>query len=288
MLEVIFLGTSGSIPTPSRGMPALMINYWDKKLLWDCGEGTQRQMMNYKVGFGSIDAIFVTHPHLDHYLGVFGLLETLNLSFTTHRPLDLVLPSTIVDNIRDYPFVKITKMKKGVVYKTSGFRIEAFPVQHTRQAYGLLFIEEDRRKFDEKKAHSLGLQGKMFSEIQKTGRVIVNGKKILLNDVSWVKPGRRIVYTGDSAPSDAIVEAAKGADLLIHDGTYAEEHETEAKETNHSMVTDAAQIAKKAKVKQLVLVHISPRYPETGKLLAQAQKIFKNTAIAVDGFRIKL
>lgn len=288
MFEVIFLGTSGSVPTPSRGMPALMINYWNKKLLWDCGEGTQRQMMQYKVGFGSIDAIFVTHPHLDHYLGMFGLLETLNLSFTTHRPLDLIIPGSIENNVRNYPFVKITKMKKGLVYKSPGFRVEAFPVQHSRQAYGLLFIEEDRRKFDEKKAHAMGLKGKMFSDIQKKGQISVNGRIISLDDVSWLKPGRRIVYSGDSAPSDSVLEAAKGADLLIHDGTYSEEHEAEAKETSHSRVTDAAQIAKKAKVGKLVLMHISPRYPETDELLVQAQKIFKNTAIAVDGLRIKL
>lgn len=286
MLKVIFLGTSGSTPTVERGMPAIAIKYGSELMLWDCGEGTQRQMMRFKAGFGSINAIFITHPHLDHYIGLYGLLETLRLSSPSPKPVSLFLPTGI--EVGDHPFISVSKMRSGKLYKGKGFTISAFPVKHSRSSYGLLFEEDDKLKFDEGKAHSLGLRGRLFRDIQEKGKVGTGKGEVRLEDVTWVKPGRRIAYSGDCIMDDNTIESAKGADLLIHEGTFDESMGAEAKERMHSTVVDAATVAKEAGVKRLVLTHISPRYSEVEELLAQAKRVFPSTEIAYDGMSLDL
>lgn len=286
MLQVTFLGTSGSIPTVERGMPSLAIKYESELLLWDCGEGTQRQLMRYKTGYGSIDAIFITHPHLDHYLGVYGLLETLKLSSASPRPLNIIGPKNV--RVQDYEFVKFSQMKKGKIYTGRGFTVSAYPVRHSTGSYGLVFREDDSLKFHEKKAHQFGLKGRLFKEIQKKGFVKTEKGKVKLEDVSWTKPGRTIVYSGDCAPDKATIKEAEGADLLIHEGTFDASMKEEAEDRLHSTVEDAAAVAKKAKAKRLLITHISPRYSDTSILLEQARKIFPNTEIAKDGMIVNI
>lgn len=290
MLEVTFIGTSGSIPTTERGMPALSVKYESELLLYDCGEGTQRQMMRYKVGFGSINAIFITHPHLDHYVGLFGLLETLNLSSPKPKPLKLFLPSVMGDPFTErHKFVGLDRTKKGLLYEGKGFRVSAFRVKHCKDAFGFVFEEDEKIKFHEKKAKGLGIKGRMFSQIQKKGHIIVNNNRIELDEVTWSKPGRRIVYSGDCPYCESTVEAAKGADLLVHEGTFDHSKADEAKQRGHSTVEDAARVAKDAGVKRLAITHISPRYSdEADELLKEAKKIFPDTVIAKDGMKIKL
>ena len=287
MFEVTFLGTSGSTPTVERSMPALAVKYESSLLLWDCGEGTQRQMMKYKVGYGSVDAIFITHPHLDHYLGLFGLLETLRLS-PCPRKLKAFVPSGL-DIGERYGFVESSRIRNGEILRNNDFSVSAYRVKHCKDAHGLVFQENDRVKFHEEKAHSLGLQGMLFREIQQKGKVKVGGKEIRLEDVSWVKPGRKIVYSGDCLPDENTIEAAKGADLLIHEATFDNSRKEEADERMHSTAENAAQIAKKAGVKKLVLTHISPRYSDTAdaeELLRQATDVFPETELACDGMKI--
>lgn len=287
MLQVIFLGTSGSAPTTERGMPAVALKYESELLLWDCGEGTQRQLMRYKTGYGSISAIFITHPHLDHYLGLYGLLETLKLSSPSPKKLSLFVPSG-VDIPDRYEFAKANRMGGGELYRAKGFSVEAFHVKHCRSAYGLVFREEDRIKFHEEKAHGLGLKGRLFKEIQKKGSVKLGEREIRLEEVSWVKPGRKIVYSGDCLPDSNIIEAARGADLLIHEATFESSRKEEAEERLHSTAAQAAETAKKANVKKLVLTHISPRYSDAAVLLDEARKIFPNAELAADGMKIEL
>lgn len=285
MLRITFLGTSGSIPTLERGMPAIALKYGKELMLWDCGEGTQRQLMRYKVGFGSINSIFITHPHLDHFLGLYGLLETLRLSSPSPKPLSLFLPRKV--SIREYGFVETRAVRKGKLYSGQGFSVSAFPVKHCAGSYGFLFKEADRIKFHEKEAHSLGLKGEMFRSIQEKGKVRTPKGVVRLEDVSWVRPGRKIVFSGDTAGHNSnIVEQAKGADLLIHEGTFDSSLKEEAEERMHSTVADAAMTAKKAGVKRLVITHISPRYSDTDILLSEARKIFKDSEIAYDGMGI--
>lgn len=287
MLQLTFLGTSGSVPTTERAMPALSLKYNSTLMLWDCGEGTQRQMMRYKVGYGSVSQIYVTHPHLDHYLGIFGLLETLRLSSVSPSKLTIYSPKIFGDDLEErYNFINFKKMKKGVLHKEDDYTISAFPIKHCKSSYGLVFEEAAIRKFYEKKAHKLGLKGRLFKEIQKKGSVTVKGKKITLDSVTWLRPGRKIVYTGDGIPSDITIDVAKNADVLIHESTFDSSKESEALERFHSTTEQAAKIAKKAKVKRLLLTHISPRYSDTVLLLKQARKIFKNSEIAQDGMTI--
>lgn len=286
MLRVTFLGTSGSIPTVERGMPAISIKYESELMLWDCGEGTQRQLMRYKVGYGSLDNIFITHPHLDHYLGLYGLLETLKLSSPSPRPLGLFLPRGL--DMEGYPFAKVEKIKGGQLYRGRGFTVSAFAVKHCRGSHGFVFQEDDRVKFHEEKAHGLGLSGRMFREIQQKGKVRTERGEVTLEEVTWVKPGRKIVYTGDCAPDESVIEAAKGADLLIHEATFDSSMKAEALERMHSTVDDAAGVARRAGAKMLVLTHLSPRYSDTGPLLEQAKALFPQARIAEDGLAIEL
>ncbi len=292
MFSVTFLGTAGSMPTPERNVSSLAIKYEGKLFLFDCGEGTQRQMMKYKVGYGSLDAVFLTHLHLDHFLGVYGLIETLHLTSPNPKLITFFAPKQFEQLlINRYPFVRIEETKKGELFRAKGFSISAFPVKHGQNAYGFIFQEEEKIKFDEKKAKSLGLKGRMFSEIQNKGSLTVNGKKIKLEDITWTKPGRKVIYTGDSAPCNETVKVAKDADVLIHEATFSEEKKEEAKERMHSTAMQAAEIAKKANVKKLILTHISSRYSsqeELKKLLEEARSIVANCEIAFDGQTINL
>lgn len=284
MLRLTFLGTSGSTPTIERGMPAIAIKYESELLLWDCGEGTQRQMMRYKVGYGSVNAIFITHPHVDHYLGLFGLLETLKLSSPSPKKLRLFMPKAIGEP--NYDFITTESVKSGEIYRGRDFSVTAFQVKHCRGAYGFVFQEDEKIKFHEEKAHSLGLQGRMFKEIQQKGSMKVGGKTIDLDDITWKRPGRKIVYSGDCFPDRHLIEAAKGADILIHEGTFDASLKEEATERQHSTVEDAARTAKEAGVKQLFITHISPRYSDVAPLIEQAKAIFPASEIAVDGLSI--
>ncbi len=292
MLNVTFLGTSGGSPTIERGLPSISLRYESASLLFDCGEGTQRQLMKYKVGYGSINSIFITHPHLDHYLGMFGLLETLKMSSPAPKPVDVFVPKGIdIESFERFKFVKPNYIKKGEIFRSlsgNGFTIEAFPVKHCKNSFGFIFQENDRVKFHEEKAHSLGLSGKLFKEITKKGKIKTATGEVSLEDVSWIKPGRKIVYTGDCAPDDTIIEAAKNADLLIHESTFDSSRKEESVERLHSTAEDAAQIASRAGVKKLVLTHISPRYSDSGPLLEQARVIYSNVTIAKDGYGIDL
>jgi ribonuclease Z len=166
--------------------------------------------------------------------------------------------------------------------------VSAYPVRHSTGSYGLVFKEDDSLKFHEKKAHSLGLKGRLFKEIQKKGFVKTEKGKIRLEDVSWTKTGRKIVYSGDCAPDKETVKQAKEADLLIHEGTFDASMKEEAEERLHSTVEGAAAVAKKAKAKRLIITHISPRYSDTSILLEQAKKVFPNTEIAKDGMIVNI
>jgi ribonuclease Z len=287
MFTVTFLGTSGGMPTVDRAMPSISIRYGKYSFLWDCGEGTQRQMMKYKTGYGSIDAIFITHAHLDHYLGLFGLFETLNLSGFS-KTLQLFLPSSMVGMFDRYKFIEQKKLRSGTIYKSADFSISAFKVKHVKDSFGFSLIEFPKRKFNETLAHSKGLKGSMFREIQEKGSLALPSGKVTLDELSYLKDGRKLVYGGDCAPSKVLTKAAENADLLIHESTFASDHSKEAKERKHSTCVDAAKIAKEANVKNLTLTHFSPRYSDLSMLLKEARSIYPNTQIAFDGLNLTL
>ncbi|MGC8899477.1 MAG: ribonuclease Z [Candidatus Micrarchaeia archaeon] len=287
---ITFLGTSGSIPSVDRGMPSFALNWQGEVFLFDAGEGFQRQMMRHRVGYGSVSHVFISHLHLDHFIGIYGFIETLRLAgakkLSIHAPrgFEKLLINT-------WPFLEINELKEGEVLRAKDYSISGFKVKHGGRAFGFVFKENDKIKFDEKKAKSLGIKGRLFSEIEKKGEVVVNGKKILLSEVSWVRPGRKIVYTGDTSEDTNIARHAEAADILIHEATFLEEHKEEAKERMHSTAVQAAKIASKAGVKTLVLTHISPRYhlSDDQKFVKEAKKYFSGDIfVARDGMMIEL
>ncbi len=296
-MRVIFLGTSGATPTRERGLPALAVEHEGDVLLFDCGEGTQRQMLQYSVNISKVKAIFVTHVHGDHVIGIAGLVRTLGLARRT-KPLPIYVPEGQEGAIRDliglrycemikYP-IEIMPIKGGTVFKGDDYTVGAFRVSHTLKCYGFVFAENDKVHFIKQKAEALGLKGKMYSELAKKGYATIGGKKVTLSSVTTKERGRRIVYATDTVPSKATQKAAEGADLLIHEATYSERYRELAEERGHATALQVAKMAKAAKVNILALTHISARYRDPKELLEEARSVFKNARVAQDGMAIEL
>ncbi len=288
MLRLTVLGSGASVPSVERNLPSMCIRYGGL-YVFDCGEGTQRQMMKYAVGYGSVKAIFITHLHLDHYLGMYGLLSTLKLMKRTDE-LHIFGPEGIESlRLPACEFAKIhTIQKDGEIYKENNFSVSAFRTKHSAKSYGFVFALPDKWKFDEKKAKGLGILGPLFSKIQKDGKVKIGKATIKLKDVAKKVAGKRIVYSGDTMPCPQAVKWAKGASVLFHEMSFSDDHAKEAEITMHSTASQAALIAKKAGVERLIGYHVSPRYDDVSALLAQAKAVFANSEIAKDGTEILL
>ncbi len=289
--EIIFLGTSAGVPSPTRSMPCLGIKVNGELLLFDVGECCQRNMMKYKVGYGSVRNIFISHLHLDHFLGIFGLIETLRMTVDPEQ-LNIFAPAGFRNLlINDWEFLRIKRIKQGLLYKNKDVSVIAFKTKHTEKSYGFVIEEEDRIKFIKEKAEKLGVKGPLYSLIKEKGEIEVEGKKVSLGEISYKVKGRKIVYTSDTMYSENTIKFAKDADVLIHEATFSKELKEQAKETKHSTTEDAAKIAKKANVKCLILNHISARYKEEElrELEKEAKEIFEGKVlIAYDGMRIRL
>lgn len=293
-IEVIAIGTSGSAPTKERGLPSLAIRYNGRIFLMDCGEGTQRQMMVYGLNISRISAIFVTHMHGDHAVGLAGLIRTMAL-YNRTDPLDIFIPEGYEKNVKallgfdnaiiKYP-VNVIGVHSGKVYSNSSISVKAFKLRHSISTYGYVFKENDKLHFMKSKANKLGIKGRMFSEIEKKRRLTVNGHTIKLADITETEKGKSIVYAVDTRPSQSIINAARDADLLICDSSYVSENADLAKSRMHSTAEEAATMAKKAGAKRLLLTHISARYNNVDVHLKESRGIFKNTDVAEDGMKI--
>ncbi len=288
MFEVTVLGTASAMPTPARSLPSIAVRRDGDVFLLDCGEGTQRQMMRFGISYMKVKAIFISHLHLDHFLGAFGMFETMSLNGRKEK-LMLYGPVGSKATFGRKDFLEVVEFSEGGPLADFGeFSISAFAVQHIPNSFGFLFEEKERVRFFEDKAKAAGLRGKMFSEIAEKGSLKVEGKTIRLKDITYSQEGKKLVYTGDTAPVASVAKAAKGADLLIHDSTFASDKEEEAKETRHSTAEDAARAAKKAGAKRLLLTHFSGRYADTSLLLSDAKKIFQEVSAAEDGMKIEV
>ena len=293
MIRIIFLGTSASIPTKNRALPSIMMIREGEQLLFDCGEGTQRQMIKAGIGLRKRLKIFITHMHADHVLGLAGILMTLSLT-GRQDPLEIYGPPGLelfmeclkkLFNFSPTFDLVIHEVSNGTIYHGRGFRIEAFEVKHTTKSYGYALIEDPRPgKFNPKKAEELGVpRGPLWKALQEGKPVVINGRVIKPEDVMGSpRKGLKIVYTGDTAPTQTIVKISKDADLLIHEATFDDSLEELANEELHSTASQAAKTALEAGVKKLILTHISPRYEDPNILLIQAKRIFENTLIAED------
>lgn len=301
MIEITILGTGTGIPTPKRNHAAIYLRHDDNYMLFDCGEGTQRQIFKARLNFMRIDRIFITHWHADHWAGLIGLMQTMNLE-KRQRPLEIFGPEAerFVSDILDLDYwgPRFEVIPKNVPFEGAGetvlvdakeFQITSIPARHSVPAVAYCFKEKDTWNVDIKKAEKkYGLkQGRMVGKLKKLGKIEFKGKKIRLKDVGYVKPGPKFVYTGDTKPSPNILKMAKGADVLLHDATFGEEFE-KAADRAHTKISDAAQTAKKAGVKKLLLTHFSRRYVDLGPLEKEAKKVFKNSEAAKDFMRIEL
>jgi len=305
MLEIVFLGTGSGIPSPRRNPASIYMKYETDKehvMLFDCGEGTQRQMMIAKgVNFMRVGRIFITHWHADHWAGLIGLIQTMNLE-KRKRPLYIYGPEAerFVSDILDLDYwgprfriiaknVPFEGQKITEIVNEKDFAVLSTPVNHSVPAVAYCFKERDMWNIDLKKAGKYGLkQSPLIGKLKKDGslKVKLKGRErtVKLKDVGRLNPGLKVVYSGDTKSCSTLTKISKDADLLIHDATFMEEKESRM----HTGAKDAAQTAKKAGVKKLVLTHFSRRYQDLSPLEKEAKTIFKNTDVAKDFMHLTL
>lgn len=292
-MKLVFLGTGGTYPSKLRNVTSVAVQMPGEVVMFDCGEGTQRQLMRSSVSFMKIKKIFISHLHADHFLGLAGLIQSMSLN---GREDDITVfgPQGTTATV---------KAMLSLGYFESGFRVLASDLCSEGRmdlgGYSVRFVQADHSipaiayaieekaragKFDVKKAKRLGIpEGPLYRRLQEGRSVTVDGKRIGPEKVLGPqRPGRRIVYTGDTRPSEKIVSLAAGANVLVHDCTLDSSHSELAARFGHSTAAEAARVAKKAKVGVLFLVHMSPRYEDNRVVEKEAQSIFKNSKAASD------
>lgn len=282
------------MPTVSRSLPAILIKREGEAILFDCGEGTQRQMMRCRTGF-NLSSVFITHWHADHFLGLPGLIHTMSFQnrsnkLTIYGPRWAGIPNlfSLINPQFEVDFIEVSP---GDLIDLDSFFVEVVSVDHGTNSFGYIFEEQERPgKFNREKAELLGLKpGPLYKTLQNGESVSAGGRVISPEEVIGPRrPGRKIVYTGDTRPSDHVIQAAKNADLLIHEATLAADLKEYAKTVGHSTAAEAAQVAQEARVLTLVLTHISSRYANTTQLLEEARSIFPNTFVAEDLFELEV
>ncbi len=289
------LGSGASIPSPSRSVSCTGIKYEGNVYLFDACEGVQRQLMTYKLSYSKVKVIFISHLHADHYLGLPGLIYTLTmndfsgkLKIMGPRGIEEIVNSLLINKLPS--FIEITEFddENEIVYEDKDFTIKAFKVEHISDSYGFVFEENEKRNFNEKKCKKLGIEGVMFSELNKKGKIKIGKKEILIDDVSELSKGKKITFSGDTIYCDNVLKYGKSSDLLIHDATFIEQHSEDAKEKMHATAKEAAKMATFTNSKQLILTHISNRYKTGEEHLKEAKEIFENTLVAEDGLEIEL
>jgi len=294
VMRVIFLGTSGSMPTQTRSSASLVIKRKGKVLMFDCGEGTQRRMVEAHVGFRRSMKIFISHLHGDHLLGLPGLIQTMTL-LQREKELEIYGPIGLLDFIKAFSLVlggpgfpvKIFEVKShGIVCNEEEYQVIAVEADHMMPSYSYVLNEKPAPGvFFPDKATELGVpEGPLWGKLQ-------HGHDVTLDDGTLVKAvdiigplrtGLKIAYSGDTKPTAAFAEAGGSSDLMIHEATFDNSLRERADENYHSTAEQAAEVAQKADARKLVLTHISSRYPDTSQLLLEAKKVFENTLIAED------
>ncbi len=320
MIRVRFLGTAAARPTVARNVSGIAVQREGESFLWDCGEGTQRQIMRYGSGF-SFSHIFITHAHADHFLGIPGLLRTMGLQgreepMTVYGPAGSgpLLEAAVRMGVERLHFpVHVRSLEDGERVDFRGWAVHAFAVDHGVAAFGYALVEEARLgRFDVEAVRRLGVpEGPLYGRLHRGETIEMDGRVISPDDVvgqprpgrkvvysggtppddvaGQPRPGRKVVYSGDTRPNRRTVEMAVGADLLIHEATFGADEDKRARETRHSTAAEAASVAARARTRQLVLTHISARYSDAPRLLRrQARAVFAATEVAHDGLELEI
>jgi ribonuclease Z len=286
-VSLFFAGTAGSVPTARRGLPALLLRAGGERLLFDCGEGTQQQLLR-SVGLPDVGAVFVTHFHLDHWLGLPGMIKTFDLR-ARERPLSVYGPPGLerllahvmrpVIGRTGYP-LELVELEPHAEVRYGSFLISPFPVKHRVEAYGYAFVEDERPgRFDVDTARRLGVpEGPAWGRLQRGETVDGITPEQVMGET---RSGRRIVISGDTAPCQAVEVFAHGADVLVHEATFMEDERVRARETGHSTAHQAAEIARDAGVRMLALTHLSTRYFPR-EVRDEARATFPNTVVPRD------
>ena len=296
-LDVVFLGTAGSAPSARRALPATLVRRGGDKLLFDCGEGTQRQLLR-STGLIDLEEVFLTHFHVDHFLGLPGMIKSFSLRgretpLTVYGPPGLkqlfgVLKPVVGRN--SYP-IRLVELEPNEELERDGYAIAAFEVRHGGPAFGYALVEEDRPgRFDDARARELGVTpGPDFGRLQRGQAVTTDAGDRVEPDqvVGEARRGRKVVLTGDTAPCDMTRAVAHRADLLIHEATFASDERARARETGHSTARQAAEIAEESEVEMLALTHVSLRYGG-GELRDEARAVFRNTVVPRDFDRVEI
>ena len=296
-MELVFLGTGGAMPTKDRGLPSVVLRRGPELLMFDCGECSQRQMAAAQLGFNRRMRVFISHMHGDHVLGLPGLFQSMSF-LGRERKLDVYGPEGIVEFIgavnRTVPFnmrfpLKVHQVEAGIILEEKEYNIEAANLEHGTPCLGFALVEKKKPgRFDPAKARALKIpEGTLWKRLQ-LGETIAIGKSQVKPDQVLGPPrkGSKISYITDTRPCKAAIELARNSTVLMYDCTFNSSKGEKASEYGHSTAKEAAIIAKKARVKSLVLLHISAMYEDAAPLLDEASRIFPNAVLASDMMRL--
>jgi ribonuclease Z len=293
-MRLIFLGTSAAVPTSKRGLSSIVLLRGNELLLFDAGEGMQRNFIKAGIGMNKKMKIFITHMHADHCVGLLGLLQTMSLQ-GRERMLDIYGPLRLLEflkeNMRIMNFglsfnINVHLINsEGIITKENDYQISSCNACHSIPSYSYCLTEFERPgTFNIEEAKRLGIpEGKLYHELQYGQDIIYQGKIIKSSQIMGpVRPGRKVGISGDTRPTSRLQNFFKDCDVLVFESTYSDEKHCKALESFHSTATEAAQLAKASGVKKLVLTHFSPRYEETTQLVQQARTIHDNVEAAED------
>jgi ribonuclease Z len=296
-MELTFLGTSSMVPTKERNHAGIFLAYRNEGILFDCGEGMQRQFKIAGIALPKITRILITHWHGDHVLGLPGVMQTLSaLNYEgtlriygpkgTKKRIEALFEAFVFDRKLDF---EVHEVNEGIFFENRDFRLEAFEMDHGIETFAFKFIEKDARKIDMKKSKKLGLpEGPLIGKLQDGHSVELKGKTITPEDVSQLEPGRKIAYVTDTNVCNNCYKAAQDSDVFICEATYTSKLSDKSEEHNHMTAKQAAHIANNSNVKKLVLTHFSARYKTTTEVEDDAKNLFENTTCAQDFMKIKL
>ena len=296
-MQITFLGTSSMVPTKERNHIAIFLSYGSEGVLFDCGEGTQRQFKIAGISLTKITKILISHWHGDHVLGLPGIMQSLSSTdynnkleiygpVGTKKRMEKMFEAFVFDRRLNFA---VKEVKSGIFFDGNDFQIEACPLEHGIETLGYSFVEKDKRRIDMKKVKKLGIpQGPLLGKLQQGKAIEHNGKKIIPEDAAYIENGKKVAYIADTVMCDNCYKIADNADLLICEATYSSKLADKSEEYGHLTAKHAAQIANKSNVKQLVLTHFSARYKNTQELEEDARNIFDNVICANDFMKIEL